>query len=337
LLLFGGVTADRYDRRVLLVGLHGLAGVVALALAAAVWMGELSFPLVLVIAVLMGSIQAFVFPARDALLGQVAGSNILKAVAGATLVQLAFQSLGSASGALVEVMGTPAALVLEALLFWVGIPALMAIEPAPRRPRERLRASELLEGVHEVFGSPVLRVPMLLTAGVGLFFLGPYFVAFPVMLRDTWHGSPAALGLLQASFPFAAVIGTLVVFWRGAIRRKGRALLLAQSGGAACLFFISTGVSFRVALAISLLWGLCGSVFLNASRTLFQQAAPETHRARVLSVYNLGLMGAGAIGLPLAGALTRWLGPHGTFRVSALAMLAFLALVGLTTQVRKIR
>ena len=75
----------------------------------------------------------------------------------------------------------------------------------------------------------------------------------------------------------------------------------------------------------------------NASRTLFQQAAPETHRARVLSVYNLGLMGAGAIGLPLAGALTRWLGPQGTFRVSALAMLAFLALVGLTTQVRKIR
>ncbi len=336
-LLFGGVTADRYDRRALLIGLHAIASLVAVGLALVVWNGGLSFSVVVGVAAIMGTIQAFVFPARDALLSQVAGANMLKAVAGATLVQLAFQSLGSASGGLVQLFGTPTVLLLQALLFLAAIPALLAIRRAPPRPRERLDARELFAGVHEVFGSPVLRIPMLLTAGIGLFFIGPYFVAFPVMLRDTWQGTSAQLGLLQATFPFAAVLGTVVVFWRGAIRHKGRALLLAQAGGSACLLWISSGVSFRLALGISLLWGLCGAVFLNASRTLFQEAAPETHRARVLSVYNLGFMGAGAVGLPLAGLLTRALGPHGTFRLSALAMLAFLALVGLTTNIRNVR
>ncbi len=337
LLLFGGVTADRHDRRRLLVGLHGLAALVSVGMAVLVGRGALSFAAVVGLALVLGMIQAFVFPARDALLSQVAGPNLLRAVAGVTIVQLGCQSLGSASGGLVAWVGTPTALVLQSLVFCAGIPALLRVRAAPPRPREPLRASELFEGVHEVFGNPVLRVPMLLTAGIGLFFMGPYFVAFPVMLRDVWQGTPGQLGLLQATFPFAAVLGTLVVFWRGAIRRKGRALLLAQAGGALCLLSISTGVSYEVALGISLLWGICGAVFLNASRTLFQEAAPETHRARVLSVYNLGFMGAGAVGMPLAGAMTRALGPHGTFRVSALAMLGFLALVALTTEIRKVR
>ncbi len=336
-LLFGGVTADRYDRRRLLVGLHLLAALVSAGMAVLVGRGALSFAAVVGLALILGTIQAFVFPARDALLNQVAGSNLLRAVAGATIVQLGCQSMGSASGGLVAWIGTPAALAFQALVFCAGVPALLRIRTAPPRPREPLRASELFEGLHEVFGSPVLRVPMLLTAAIGLFFMGPYFVAFPVMLRDVWQGTPGQLGLLQATFPFAAVLGTVVVFWRGAIRRKGRALLLALTGGAGCLFTISTGVSYEVALGISLLWGICGAVFLNASRTLFQQAAPETHRARVLSVYNLGFMGAGAIGMPVAGAITRAVGPHGTFRISALAMLGFLALVALTTEIRKVR
>ncbi len=337
-LLLGGAVADRHDRRRLLIGLHLLSGLIAAGLGIAVWAGHLSYPLVLVFAVAMGTIQAFVFPARDALLSEVSGPNMLKAVAGVTIVQLGAQSLGSASGGLVELLGTPRALLVQAAVVWVGIPALARIHNARTpRPREPLRARELLEGLYEVLGSPTLRAAMLLTAGIGLFFMGPYFVAFPVMLRDTWQGTPAQLGLLQATFPFAAVLGTIVLFWRGSMQRKGRALLLAQTGGATCVFLVSTGVSYRTALGIALLWGICGAVFLNASRTLFQEAAPESHRARVLSIYNLGFMGAAAIGLPLAGFLTRALGAHGTFRVSAIAMASFLCVVALTTNIRNVR
>lgn len=337
-LLVGGVTADRYDRRNLLIGLHALAGSAAIALAGVVWTDRLSYPAVVAYALALGTIQAFVFPTRDALLSQVAGSNMLRAVAGVTIVQFSLQALGSLSGGLVQNVGSGAALALQGAILLAGIVPLRSLPAAPpARPKQPLQAGDLLAGVREVFHSPEMRPPMFLTAGIGLFFMGPYFVAFPVMLRDYWHGTSTQLGLLQGMFPFAAMLGTCVVMWLGAISHKGRAMALAQTGGALCLLWVSTGVSFAMALGIALIWGLCGSVFLNASRTLFQESAPETHRARVLSVYNLGFMGAGAIGLPLAGFFTDWLGPHGAFRVAGVAMLLFLFTIAVFADLRRVR
>ncbi len=337
-LLVGGVTADRYDRRGLLIRLHAIAGAAALILAWIVWSGKLSYAAVVSYALALGTVQAFVFPTRDALLSQVAGSNMLRAVAGVTIVQFSLQALGSLSGGLLQNVGSATALALQGLLLFAGIAPLRSLPPAPpARPRTPLKAGDLVAGVREVFHSPVMRPPMFLTTGIGLFFMGPYFVAFPVMLRDHWHGTSTQLGLLQAMFPFAAVLGTCVVMWLGFISHKGRAMVLAQTGGALCLLWVSTGVSYQMALGIALLWGLCGSVFLNASRTLFQEKAPETHRARVLSVYNLGFMGAGAIGLPLSGYFTNWLGPHGAFRVAGVAMLLFLLIIATLADLRRVR
>ena len=80
-------------------------------------------------------------------------------------------------------------------------------------------------------------------------------------------------------------------------------------------------------LAATLTWGLCGSVFINCSRTLFQEASPSDQRARVLAIYQLGFMGAGPIGALLAGALSAEIGTLGALRVFAAAMFVVVSLV----------
>ena len=86
-LLVGGVVADRLDRRRLLVGLQLAAGALTAALAVTVWAGALTFWLVIAFALTIGTVSAFGFPARDALLYDVSGENLLRAVTGITLIQ----------------------------------------------------------------------------------------------------------------------------------------------------------------------------------------------------------------------------------------------------------
>src|ERR1700752_3524138 len=94
-LLVGGVTADRFDRRRLLLVLHAAAAFVVATVAVAVASGALSLGLVLAFALAWGTLSTFAQPARDSLLSDVAGEDLMRAVSGATLAHFARQALGS--------------------------------------------------------------------------------------------------------------------------------------------------------------------------------------------------------------------------------------------------
>jgi MFS family permease len=160
---------------------------------------------------------------------------------------------------------------------------------------------------------------------------------FPLLIRDVYHGDVADLGVLTMTFPVGAVVSSLWLIRRGRLRRKGRAVVLSQAGAALALGVISTGVPFPAAVAASLAWGVCGGLFLNSGRTIFQQTAPESHRARILSVYTLGFMGGGALGSPLAGFLAGWLGPLETCATNAAGMLICLLAASLFTRILHVR
>ena len=98
LVLLGGVVADRSDRRSLLLVLHLVAAGLSGCLVLIVAQGWLSMSLLIGYALCMGTVQAFAMPARDALLSEVAGSNMLRAVAGMTLTQWVSQALGRTLG-----------------------------------------------------------------------------------------------------------------------------------------------------------------------------------------------------------------------------------------------
>lgn len=326
-LLFGGATADRSDCRALLTRVYALAAVLMAALFVLISIGLLSFPLLIAFALALGTLTAFGMPARDTLLSEVAGGDMMRAVTGLTLAQWGSQAVGNLLGSSARWIETAPALCIPALIFAAGIaplrrvPARAARAPGPRAgARQTLR--EIGEGLREVAHSPVLRPIMLLVSSVGIFFMGPFMVVLPLLVRDFFGGDVAQLSLLGAAFPAGIILGSLVLLARGGLRRKGRAQLISLYAGSIALAGIGLGLAFAGTLAAIFVWGISASVFMNAGRTLFQAAAPPTHRGRVLSIYALGFMGSAPLGALLSGFLADAAGPLATCWICALAMTA---------------
>ena len=221
ILLPAGATADRSDRRFLLALLHATAALLVLALAGSVAMGALSFPLLLAYAVGMGTLTAFVVPARESLINDVSGQNLLRTVVGATIIQFLAHGLGSLTGGVARYIGSAETLTLQSIAILLGAFAAYRL---PRRISEThhtgapLHMREILAGVREVLRSPVLRIVWTLVIAIGLFFSGPYGVVFPLLVRDYYQGDVGSLAVLMMSFPLGSVTASLLLLKRGRLR-----------------------------------------------------------------------------------------------------------------------
>ena len=330
--LLGGHIADLVDRRKLLGTLSLLSGIAALSLLGLVVTEQLSLTVLILYALLAGTIQAFILPARDSMLSDVAGKDLSRAVAGLLMAQWGAQAAGALLGASARFIGIEAAIAAQAGLILLSIPLILLLPasiPLPPSPQEPLRRA-LLGGLREVWKLPVLRIPFLLAVAVGIFTIGPYIVVLPVLVRNYYGGSVGELGLLSTAFPLGTIVGSTIVLRRG-IRKKGRAQALALSASSTFILIIASGSPVPATLACVFLWGIGGAIFMNAGRSLFQENAPASHRGRVLSVYTLGFMGAsGLVGAPLSGALMDEIGIHATLAATAGTTLLIILLVFLS-------
>ena len=334
LVLVGGVVADRVEPRRLLVGLHLGSLLPVGLLLAAVLGGWLSLPVLVTCGVLIGVTSAFNVPARDTLLRQVAGDDVAELVTRVTLVQFSSQLTGMAIAGLARFVGAGAVILVQGMVLAGGALFARGLPLRPARPEAMgdLTLREMTAGVRIVWRSE-LRAVLMLVAAVGLFFMGSYHVVFPLLVRDVYGGSILELSLLMGMFPLGTIIGSGVLLRRGGIRRKGRALVLALTGGGGFLIVGGSGLPYPGVVLATLGWGLCGAVFMNMSRSLFQERAPEAERARVLAVNQLGFLGTAPLGSILAGFAAAALGPAHTMVVAGLAMWCVVGLVVWTARV----
>ena len=333
LLLLGGALGDRREPSRLLAALHVVLAAVFAALAALVAAGGLSYARFLAFAFATGALNALQVPARDAQLYPVARNALSRGVVGANLVGQLGQAAGGVAGAWLSALGAPAVLLVQAVLAlagaapsaWLrgGAPARAPVAGAPAaRPVLRGIASDL----RLAFASPALRPVLLLTACVGLLFVGPYGVVLPLLVRDVYGGGPREMGLLVSMLPLGGILGGLALFARGGLRRNGRALLLGQGFAALCMASLALAPPFAGACAAVLGWGVGSAFFLSAGRTLFHLGAPPAQRATLLGVYSLGILGAGPLGSLLSGVEVAAVGPHAALGLHAGAMLACVGL-----------
>jgi MFS family permease len=339
LLLLGGAAADRVDRRRLLGGLQLAAAGLALGLAALVAVGRLSLPLLVAYAAGMGALTAFVLPARDAFLSEVAGGNLMRAATALTLAQFGAQALGTLAAGSAQLLGLAPALAAQALLLLLASGAARGLPAARTRAgdaRGRLTLAMLGAGFAEVARSPALRATPPLLSGIGLFFSGAYHVVMPVALRDHYGGGVAELSAFMTALQAGVVLGACALLLRGRVPRRGRALVASLAGAGLPILVLAAAPPFPLLLAAGLAWGLCVALFQSIGRAILQEGAPEAQRARVLAVYSLAVMGAGVVGSPLAGWLAGHIGPLAALAAAACGTWLFVGLLALRTRVWRV-
>ena len=326
----GGLVADRGNPRRLLLRYHLLYAAPPLALAVVLWGGGLSYPLLIAYGLIAGSIGAFAVPTRDALLPMLAQGNLARAVALATALQFGGQLVGIAFASSADRFGPIPLLVLHATLVLLGCLAVWRLpDPPPHPPADHPGFWRSVgEGVSAAAKSDQIWPVLLLNFGVGIFYVGPFMAVLPLIVRDNYGGGAPELAYVNLAF-WAATILAAVAFAALARRftLRGRLIGCAVAAGALVLVALASLPPFPVFVALNFVWGLGAGITMTQSRTVIQIVAPATHRARLMSLFQLGLGGGGPIGALLTGTICSIWGLQAAMLMPAFAMMVLIAVV----------
>lgn len=330
--LFGGATADRMELRSYLMRLQLMGMVVPLTLAAAIYMGYLSYPVMIVYLLVFSTLGAFVTPARDSLLTRVINRErpgaIQKAVASAMSMQFLSQVLGNLLSGLAGLAGPLFIVLTQALALAAAAFTTSRLPKAPPPPAAPLQEDQkrpsqwqlIKEGLVIVWQSERLRPVITMMFSSGVLYIGVFMVFFPILIPDVYGGGSAALAGVYVVFFSGIGISSTVQSRLRPIKRQGRAIMLALCTGSAAMVGFHFEPPFWSVYALAACWGLAAGVSMTQSRAIVQEFASDTHRARVLSIFQLGMMGGGPIGSFATGYIIKAIGPLNAVLVPSAAM-----------------
>ena len=326
-MLLGGAIADRADCRTLLVRYQLVAIAPPLVLAAIIATHALSYSLLLVYGLVVGTLAAFVIPARDTLLTRVVAAGLPRAIAVATASQYVAQIAGIAVGGTANAVGAVTLLGLQAAIMLGGALTVAQLPPAPataRRAQPESRRAAMRDGLREAMASERIRPLIIAMAAVGVLYVGAFIVIMPVLVRDAYAGGSAELSIVNACFWGGTILATAAQVRIGSVRRAGRAVMVSLALGAGILAAMALSGPFILLAVLCLLWGVGAGVVITQGRTIVQLAAPESHRARILALFQLGIMGGAPVGAVVIGYVASVVGARASTIYPAAAMLVVL-------------
>ncbi len=330
-LLLGGVVAERADGKRLLMLLHGMAAVPAIGLSAALWSGTLTYPLMILYGVTIGTVGAFMMPARDSIVNEVverririgSGVTLQLGVTLATMAQFIAQILGLTLGGYADKMTSMPAwlggfgigpiaserlLLLQGIVlaFGAGFALFLGRGRRVRTGRTGVGAAfgDIREGVAAVRADGRLWAMTLLMFGVGIFVIGSFLVVLPILNRDIYGLDSDGIRDMFVTFWMGAFVSSVLLSVFNRIKRQGRLLLTAQALGSVVILLMLAKPPHWIFLMIVFVWGLAAGISIAMSRSIVQDAAPKDQLARVLSIYQLGFMAGAPFGAAIMGALT---------------------------------
>ena len=340
LILIGGWLGDRVDQRRLSVVLVWCMSLIPLFVAAAFYFDMVTYELLLLWVVTGGIFGAFAQPARDAMLTKVAGDHIQQVVTLVIGVQFGIQILGFAIGSTVDSVGPILILCCMSLFMMACAFTTQQLPPMPPSTEHKTTGSPLAdikEGLVVAWESEKIRPTIILMMGLGLFFAASYMVIIPLMIRDVFDGSSGGMALAYS----ANMLGTCTIIFfvmrRGGIERPGRALILAGTMSSVMVGCLSFGLPQWLFYVVIYFWGMCGGISMTMARSIVQEASPPTHRARLMSVFTLGMMGGMPIGAVMIGICVEYVGVLNAALVPCFGMLLVLLYLYFFTGLYEVR
>ncbi len=327
--LFGGVLADRVNKRNILIFTQVTFMFLAFLLAVLTQFKLITPLQIMFIALFNGIVMAFDAPARQSIVVELVGKkHLFNAIA---LNSVAFNSsriIGPAiAGVLVSVIGMSGCFYLNGISFLAVIIALFFIRLGTGAVRSNNSAlKDLKEGLVFISHHRLILALVSMVGAMSLFGIS-YVILMPVFVNHVLHAGVKGLGVLMSSAGLGALIGALILARLGDFKYKGRFLI-----GSAFLFSLSLiifSLSKNYALAVfSLILIGCTSVIpIALINTLLQINVPDAFRGRVMSLFMITFAGIMPFGNLISGGLAQSLGVSAALFFCGLICLVLFTLI----------
>jgi MFS family permease len=337
---YGGLLADRADKRRLLLVTQSTLAVLALVLGLLTVTHIVRLWMVVVFAVALGTVSAVDSPTRQTFVPEVVGPQILRNAVSLNSVMLnAARAIGPAlAGILITGVGVGVCFLANAASFLAVLMALGMMRtdrllPAPAVERG---PGQLVEGLRYVRATAALWVPLLMMALIGTLAY-EFQVVLPLLASVSLHGDARTFGFMTSSMGLGAMVGGLAVAARG--RAGVVPMLVAAIGFAVALGAAAIMPWLSAELVVLACVGVASTAFLATANTTLQLVSEARFRGRVMALWSVTFLGSTPIGGPIVGAVAENLGPRaglalGAGACLAAAVLALLALPRIPTSHR---
>jgi MFS family permease len=320
---YGGVIADRVDKRKMMIALQSAMGVQALALGLLTVTGVVRVWEIGLLAVILGLNNAFENPSRQSFMLELVGPEHLRNAVSlnSVLVNVARAIGPAAAGILIATVGDGVSFLVNSASFVAVVASLLtmdlsALRPSPPAPRAR---GQLREGLRYVRNTPELAVPLLMMAAAGCLTY-EFQVSLPVMASRGLHVGATGFGFMTGAMGVGAVIGGLLVAARG---KTGLRPLVAAAwvfGFAVALAALAPSLPLELAAL-----GLAGAAsisFMSTGNSTLQLNAAPSMRGRVLALWFVAFQGSTPIGGPIIGWAMAVLGARAGLGIGAVTCIA---------------
>jgi MFS family permease len=321
----GGLIADRYPRRWVVVATQAISMLLAFVLAVLTLWGHVQLWEILAVAGLQGIINAIDVPTRQALVSEIVDTdNLLNAVAlNSSIFSNASSVAPLIAGFLVATIGEGWCFAINGATYLAVIAGLlmMRLEEHKRDRGPQSALSRVREGFHFVHDTAPIRRILVALALVSL--LGaPFTVLMPIFAGKILHAGPRGLGLLMSANGVGSLIGSLLLASRRGLTGLGRWIVFGSAGLGAALILFSLSRSFALSLLILGAVGFCMFYQITVSNALIQAMSPNALRGRVIAILSMLILGVVPFGALLAGFLAEHFGAPLTVAVGGLACVA---------------
>ncbi len=311
--LFGGLIADRFSKRKVLLGTTICSGVISAILAVLVMTNAAQLWMLYALAVCSGLVAVIDNPTRQAFVGEMVGRNrIRNAVTFNSMLFNITRVVGpSLAGIAIAHLGAGMCFTVNALSFIAVLVSLCSMQTKELHTeisatKEAVSGRQVTEGIRYAFSTKKIRTALLMMALIGAFTY-EFSVAFPLFAQDVLHGDASTYGTMMMWMGLGSILGGL---WMAKYPIKHARMLVpvAVAFGGSMVMLAATHTMYAAALSLIFL-GVCSTLFSTLGNSTLQLHSSPEMRGRVMSLWTMAFTGVTPIGAPIVGLVGQQLGP----------------------------
>ncbi len=319
---YGGLLADRRDKRSILIATQTAFAILALALWALVATNVVELWMVYALSLLQGIVTAADMPARQSFYAEMVGdAELTNAISLNSAVMTGTRIIGPALAAiLIAWIGLAWCFLLNGISYIAVIGGLLLMRAADlHRSRAARRKGQLREGLSYVWHTPELRDPLIWMSFVFAFSFN-FSILFPLMAKVVFRGDAGTFGVLLSMLGVGSLIGALLM-----ARQKDpnpRRLALASAAFGIATLLVAYAPTLTAELLLLVPMGFASMIFMITGNSTLQLTSRPDMRGRVMALFGIVFLGSTPIGGPIAGWLSEHLGARATLALGGLVAIA---------------